>query len=158
MKSILIDSSTVKRTEKIGRLLGKAFNQGGHVGLVGSLGAGKTVIARSILWGFGLRLPTPSPTFTIVHKFDGAIPAYHVDLYRLRHESELTEIGWSEIVAEKALVIVEWFDRFTQLFPGPHLEIRIGWPEIKLRQLELDPNGEYYQTACKAVRDRLNRS
>jgi tRNA threonylcarbamoyladenosine biosynthesis protein TsaE len=158
VKNIVIESASVGQSEKLGRLLGRALADGGHVGLVGSLGAGKTVIARSILRGFGIRLPAPSPTFTLVHRFDGPRPAYHVDLYRLSHPSELIEIGWSEIVAENALVIVEWFDRFPDLFPGPHLGIRIGWPQIKLRRIELEADGGYYESAVKTLKTELELS
>lgn len=158
MKPFVIESRSVRQTERLGRLLGRELSDGGQVGLVGSLGAGKTVMARSILRGFGIRTPAPSPSFTLVHKYQGRLPVYHVDLYRLHDRAELVEIGWNEIVTEPALVVVEWFDRFARLFPGPHLEIRIDWPEVNLRRIELISRGSRYDSAGRRVGERLDRS
>jgi len=147
----VVESRNARRTEKLGKLIGVELRAGGHVGLAGVLGAGKSVLARGVLKGFGIRSSIPSPTFTLVNQYQGDPPVYHVDLYRLHDLSELWDVGWSEIVDEPGLVIVEWFDKFPGIFPGEHLEINIEWPEVDLRRIIMVPRGEVYDCLCRKV-------
>jgi len=69
-----------------------------------------------------------SPTYALVHVYGGAAtPVFHLDLYRLTHEDELTNIGWDDILAERALVIVEWPERAGDRMPDDHLHIELDY-------------------------------
>jgi tRNA threonylcarbamoyladenosine biosynthesis protein TsaE len=93
----------------------------------GDLGAGKTTLTRAICRGYGVTGDVTSPTFTIVHEYEGArSKVYHLDLYRLRDPGELVSIGWDDILAEKALVIVEWPGRAQALMPHGHVPISLS--------------------------------
>jgi tRNA threonylcarbamoyladenosine biosynthesis protein TsaE len=82
------------------------------VAIEGELGAGKTTLTRAICRGFGVTEDVTSPTFALVHRYEAPrAPVYHLDLYRLRGEAELTNIGWDDILTEPALVLVEWPER-----------------------------------------------
>jgi len=82
------------------------------VAISGELGSGKTTLVQAICAGAGVREPVTSPTFSIVHRYAGAsVTIYHIDLYRLGTPAELTNIGWDEIVAAHAIVLVEWPER-----------------------------------------------
>ena len=89
------------------------------VAISGDVGAGKTTLVQAICRGAGVREEVTSPTFALVHRYDGARwPVYHLDLYRTRSPDELTQIGWDEIVAEHALILIEWPERAGDRLPA----------------------------------------
>lgn len=69
-----------------------------------------------------------SPTYALVHGYAAEkSPVYHVDLYRLNNESELTNIGWDDMLAARALVLVEWPERAGCRLPGNHISIALEY-------------------------------
>jgi tRNA threonylcarbamoyladenosine biosynthesis protein TsaE len=109
------------------------------IALSGELGAGKTTLAQAICRGYGVREPVTSPTYAIVHEYVSPhSTVYHIDLYRIERIDELEQIGWSDIVASNALVIVEWPERAGDLLPADHLPIVLDYdPERPDRRLLL---------------------
>ena len=117
---------TMTRAELVawGESFGRAATAPLVVALAGDLGAGKTTLAQAICTGYGVTQPVTSPTFALVHRYDAPrSPVYHLDLYRLERPSDLINIGWDEIVASHALVIVEWPERAGDLIPPQHVPI-----------------------------------
>lgn len=111
-----------------GRKLGAASKAPLLITLKGDLGAGKTTLAQAICAGYGVTEEVTSPTYALVHKYSAPRSAvYHVDLYRLSTESDLTNIGWDDIISEAALVIVEWPERAGSRMPGNHLPIALDY-------------------------------
>lgn len=101
-----------------GERFGRAARAPLVVTLAGDLGAGKTTLAQAICRGYGVAEPVTSPTYAIVHEYQApASPVYHLDLYRLERPDELTNVGWDEIVAARALVLVEWPERAAGALP-----------------------------------------
>ncbi|MDO8794334.1 MAG: tRNA (adenosine(37)-N6)-threonylcarbamoyltransferase complex ATPase subunit type 1 TsaE, partial [Vicinamibacterales bacterium] len=93
------------------------------VTLSGELGAGKTTLAQAICSGYGVTDAVTSPTYALVHEYSSPRSVvFHIDLYRLESEAQLTNIGWDEIVNGEALVIVEWPERAGERLP-PHVPI-----------------------------------
>jgi tRNA threonylcarbamoyladenosine biosynthesis protein TsaE len=94
--------------------------------LSGELGAGKTTLTKGIASGLGAASEdeVTSPTFTLVHKYARGAPVYHVDLYRIADFHDLETLGLEDVFAEKAVVIVEWPDKFT---------LRTEWPIVRIR-------------------------
>lgn len=110
-----------------GERLGRNIQPPLVITIEGDLGAGKTTLARAICRGYGVSADVTSPTFTIVHEYDGArSKVYHLDLYRFRDPRELVSIGWDDILSEKALVLVEWPDRAPGLMPHGHVPISLS--------------------------------
>lgn len=109
------------------------------ISLTGELGAGKTTLAQAICAGYGVVESATSPTYALVHRYEAPkSPVYHIDLYRLDDESQLTNLGWDDILAERALVIVEWPERAGDRMPGDHLHIDIEYlPEDPGRRVLL---------------------
>ena len=107
-----------------GEALGRAATPPLIITLAGDLGAGKTTLAQAICTGYGVTEPVTSPTFALVHRYNAPrSPLYHLDLYRIQRPSELVNIGWDEISASHALVIVEWPERAGDLIPRGNVPI-----------------------------------
>lgn len=103
---------------------------GGEVVLLcGDLGAGKTQFAKGVGLGLGIENEIVSPTFTLAVRYEGRLPLVHYDLYRVRRQSELIEIGFLESDDPRLVTLVEWGDRV----PPPPESIRIS--------LELEADG-----------------
>lgn len=112
-----------------GRELGASACPGQVIGLVGTLGAGKTTMAGAVVSGTGSEDAVTSPTFTLVHQYGGGrLPVFHLDFYRLDSIHELTGIGWDDILDAHGLVIVEWADRFPEALPDDALWVEISAP------------------------------
>lgn len=106
-------------TEAFGRALATRLRPGDVVALFGTLGAGKTTLARGILAGLGHRGEVASPTFPIVQPYappDTRLPAWHVDLYRIEDPDELEELGLEE-ARESGVLLIEWPERLPALWP-----------------------------------------
>jgi tRNA threonylcarbamoyladenosine biosynthesis protein TsaE len=110
------------------------------VGLSGELGAGKTTLVRAIAAGLGVRQAVTSPTFALVHRYDGAAcSVYHVDGYRLRRAGEAADLGFDEMARERdAVILVEWPERFDDALPPLTHRLRLSYvDEPTLRRLEV---------------------
>jgi tRNA threonylcarbamoyladenosine biosynthesis protein TsaE len=109
-----------------GKALGRAAQPPLLLAIAGELGAGKTTLASAICRGYGVTEPVTSPTFALVHEYAAArSPVYHLDLYRLRSEDELTNLAWDDILSDQALVLVEWPERAGSRLPADHVPITL---------------------------------
>ncbi len=105
-------------TFKLGKTLGEILKNGDCLALTGTLGSGKTLLTQGI--ARGLEVPenvyVTSPTFTLVNEYPGRIPVYHVDLYRISEEDELTELGLDELIGGQGVVIIEWAEKLPERY------------------------------------------
>ena len=109
-----------------GQRLGHVASAPLLVTISGELGAGKTTLVRAICQGYGVTEDVTSPTFALVHQYAAPrSPVFHLDLYRLSDPVELTNIGWDDILAEDALVLVEWPERAGDRVPRNHVPISL---------------------------------
>jgi tRNA threonylcarbamoyladenosine biosynthesis protein TsaE len=95
--------------------------------LNGDLGSGKTTLTKGIISGLGAAKEedVTSPTFTLVHVFQNHCKVYHVDLYRVENFHDLESLGLEDALGEKAIVIIEWSERFTFRTDWPRVEIQL---------------------------------
>ncbi|MGB5485627.1 tRNA (adenosine(37)-N6)-threonylcarbamoyltransferase complex ATPase subunit type 1 TsaE [Parasphingorhabdus sp.] len=124
-------------TLDVGRKLGALIGQGDKIALSGTLGAGKTTLARGILAGLGYGEEVPSPTFAIVQQYEPPetrIPVAHVDLYRIDDPEEIPELGLDDVL-EVGAMIVEWPDRMPDVFWRDALRIDLEITEDGNRRL-----------------------
>ena len=107
--------------------------------MIGDLGAGKTTLAKGIVEG---RNAAPadevsSPTFTLIHEYGNPVSVYHADLYRLDTAEQVRRLGLEELFDRPALTLVEWGERFPELFPKDRTEIRITHTGDDLREFAI---------------------
>jgi tRNA threonylcarbamoyladenosine biosynthesis protein TsaE len=100
---------------------------GDIITLEGTLGAGKTALTQAIGRSLGIdpRIYITSPTFSLVHEYQGRIPLYHLDLYRLNTEDEIESLGFSDYVYGQGLSVIEWPERLGKLMPEERLHIEL---------------------------------
>jgi tRNA threonylcarbamoyladenosine biosynthesis protein TsaE len=108
-----------------GREIGARLKPPVLILLSGELGAGKTTLTKGLVTGLGAAREedVTSPTFTLVHKYQGRSRVYHVDLYRISGFHDLETLGLEDLFSEDAVVIVEWPDRLT---------LRTDWPILRI--------------------------
>ena len=102
-------------TEALGARLAGLLQPGAVVALFGDLGMGKTAFTRGLARGLAVCDRVTSPTFTIVNEYEGRLPLFHFDLYRLNDAEELYEIGWEDYLGRRGICVVEWSERAEQL-------------------------------------------
>jgi tRNA threonylcarbamoyladenosine biosynthesis protein TsaE len=97
--------------------------------LVGELGAGKTTLAKGIVSGLGAAAAeeVSSPTFTLIHEYGRDPKVYHIDLYRLDRVPELETLGLDDLWDRRAIVLVEWGEKFARELPEERLEIHLEY-------------------------------
>ncbi|MBM3284852.1 MAG: tRNA (adenosine(37)-N6)-threonylcarbamoyltransferase complex ATPase subunit type 1 TsaE [Candidatus Aminicenantes bacterium] len=109
-------STAISRSERetlaLARDLAKGFRGREVVLLIGELGAGKTVFAKGIAAGLGLRdlRQVCSPSFTILNIYEARFPIFHLDLYRLEREGDILDLGWEDYL-DTGVVVVEWGEK-----------------------------------------------
>lgn len=102
------EEETLKLAQKMaGRFQGKEV-----VLLIGELGAGKTIFAKGIASGLGVKdiAQVSSPSYTILNIYNGKFPIYHFDLYRLEKDAEILDLGWEDYL-DRGVVVVEWGEK-----------------------------------------------
>jgi tRNA threonylcarbamoyladenosine biosynthesis protein TsaE len=129
--SFIIPVSKEEDTINVGEVIGRLLKPGDIVALKGELGAGKTVLIKGIARGLNLKEEPNSPTFVIMNAYEGEIPLYHFDLYRISREAELQGIGYEDFFYGDGVTVVEWADRVEGVFPEGTIRIDIKIPEKK---------------------------
>lgn len=130
------DAISHSELEGRGEALGAQLSPGDVVALQGDLGSGKTTLVQAICRGYGVTEDVTSPTFAIVHQYAAPkSPVYHFDLYRVKSEGELDQLGFDEILAREALTLIEWPERAIGRIPESATRIALahieGRPELR---------------------------
>lgn len=130
-----------EETRAVGRELARVLPEQGVVLLIGELGAGKTTLTKGIVEGRSIASPddVSSPTFTLIHEYGEPVRIYHIDLYRLETTEEVLHLGLEDLFDAPALVLIEWGERFPELWPAGTLEIRLRHQGGDNRSLALRP-------------------
>lgn len=133
-------SNSVEETIEFARQWSKALVPNDVVALVGDLGAGKTHFVKGLLQGLSGVDEVTSPTFTLIHEYrSGRLPVFHFDFYRLNHAIEIREIGFDDYLEESGVAVVEWGDRFPQVFPERTRWLHIEAPSASERTITERP-------------------
>ena len=146
-------SHSPEQTQKFGTRIGELALPGDIFLLVGSLGAGKTCLTQGIAWGLDIKEYAASPSFIIVRELYGRLPLYHIDLYRLEHIDEITELGLDDYLYGSGICVVEWAERGLGVLPKKHLLIQISYISDNERSFQLKPSGKHYLEIAKELKN-----
>lgn len=123
----VIISKSAEETRALGVRIGRQLGAGAVIALRGDLGSGKTCMVQGIAAGLGVA-PTAcvnSPTFVIINEYDGPVPLFHFDLYRLADGNELIDLGWEDYLDSRGVIAIEWAERMGSLLPPDHIGITL---------------------------------
>ncbi len=140
MKSVRrFETHSAEETRAVGRQLAASLPNKGVVLLVGELGAGKTTLTKGIVEGRRAASAdeVSSPTFTLIHEYGDPVGIYHADLYRLDTLEQARRLGLDELFEREALTLVEWGERFAELFPADRFEIHLRHKGADNREIEV---------------------
>lgn len=140
-------------TEAFGRIIGRSLAGGETLALSGELGAGKTALVRGIAAGLGTPASrVTSPTFVLIHEYEGRLPLIHVDLYRLRSEAEAEGIGLQEYFHGNIVTAIEWADKFPELLPSDRFELTLQHDTPTTRTARMIAHGPRANTLLAAIK------
>lgn len=140
-------------------ILAPLLHPGDILLLFGPLGAGKTTLTQALAraLGVGDDQYVSSPSFALLHEYQGRLPIAHMDLYRLADEDDVEAAGLLDYLGQEALSIVEWPERLGDLTPSARLDIEIEPLDASLRRLRLIAHGDMWQGRFLQLRAQLVR-
>ena len=146
-------------TLALARSLVAVLEAGDLIGLEGGLGAGKTTFARGAVHGLGVSEETAvtSPTFALLHQYEGRLRVAHADFYRLASEAELEELGVDELLEEGAVLFVEWGRKFPGMAARTVLWVELEIVSEVARRVRLVPQGARGDAIIRALGKRVSR-
>jgi tRNA threonylcarbamoyladenosine biosynthesis protein TsaE len=122
---IRFKAGSVEETAELGRRLGEILQKGDTVCLTGDLGTGKTAFTGGIARALGISGYITSPTFTIVNEYEGDLPLYHFDVYRIGDPGEMFETGFDDYISGEGVTVIEWAELIGELLPPDRVEVFI---------------------------------
>jgi tRNA threonylcarbamoyladenosine biosynthesis protein TsaE len=142
-----LELSSLEQTAALGKILGGIVEPGDIITLEGPLGAGKTALTQAIARGLGVdpRIYVTSPTFSLLHEYQGRIPLYHMDLYRLAGEDAIESLGFAEYFYGSGLTVIEWPERLGILMPPERLHVELAISGENSRTATLTGHGNRWQ-------------
>lgn len=117
--------------------------------LNGELGSGKTIFTKGFANALGIEETVTSPTFNIIKEYDGELPLYHMDVYRL--DGKTDGVGIEEYFEKNGVVIIEWANTIKDILPKERLDIRFKVAGENSRILLVTPHGRQYEELCEDV-------
>ena len=131
---------SAEETSALGVALATTLSHGAVVGLIGPLGAGKTVMIKGICRGLEYEGIVTSPTFSLINIYRGEVEIYHFDCYRLSGLHDLEDIGYEEyFFAEKGICLIEWADRVADALPDDIIIVRLEILGENERKITIGP-------------------
>ncbi|CUH96290.1 hypothetical protein P22_2380 [Propionispora sp. 2/2-37] len=144
---IICKTQSPEATFAFGKKLAGLLHSGDVLCLEGDLGAGKTLLVQGITAGLPAAGPVTSPTFTVMNVYEGRLPVYHFDIYRLEHPAELQDIGFDEYTGShvEGIAVIEWPDKFPEYMPEENIWIILSAGENPdERVLSIQVHGKRY--------------
>lgn len=150
--NVVASTASVDATRDLAAAVAGLARPSDIVVLAGDLGAGKTAFVQGFGRALGVVERITSPTFTLVHVYEGRLPIHHLDVYRLEQVSEALDLGLAEMLDEGGVVLIEWGDAILPVLPHDYLEVRLTFGEgDDDRRLELRPVGTGWSSRADAL-------
>ena len=120
-----IQSSSADETVALGKKIGTLLKAGDVVALQGSLAAGKTTLTKGIALALGVKDTITSPTFCLISEYEGKMPLYHFDVYRLQGSDDFANLGAEDMIYGKGVCMIEWSEKIMDELPKKTIVIRL---------------------------------
>ena len=154
--TVLAKTSSVDATRELAAAVAGLARPGDVVVLAGDLGAGKTAFVQGFGRALGVAERITSPTFTLVHVYEGRLTIHHLDVYRLDQLAEAVDLGLPEMLDDGGVVIIEWGDEILPVLPNDLLEVRLTLgAEDDDRTIVLRPVGPRWSARGRALAEAL---
>lgn len=142
---LTVRTRSPEETQDLGEQIGRLALPGEVLLLLGDLGTGKTTFVKGMARGLGVTGDVRSPTFILMHEYEGRYPMLHVDLYRCSSHTEVVELGLEQLMEAPRVVAVEWGEKAFPLVSDDYLEIEFAWDETSEddRTLQFRPYGRW---------------
>jgi len=124
MRSTIVTASP-EETISFGERIATSLQKGDVVSLTGELGSGKTTLIQGICKGLGVKRYVTSPTFVLVNIYQGRVPVYHLDLFRLRGVQDLEGIGYEDYLYGQGVALIEWAEKIREFLPPTSIDIQL---------------------------------
>ncbi len=144
-----IVTESPEETMRIAWNLGQLVQEGDVITLEGDLGAGKTSFTKGLAKGLGVKRVVKSPTFTIIKEYQGRLPLYHMDVYRMEDEDE--DLGLDEYFYGEGVSVIEWPSMIPSQLPKDRLMISLFHLGEMTRKLTFESTGARSATLCKEL-------
>ena len=140
-------STSTRMTMSFGRRLAKLVQGGEIIGLRGELGTGKTTFVRGFCAGIEVsqKAWVRSPTFTLINEYQGRLPVYHIDLYRIARAEEIDALNLREYLYSDGVSLIEWSERLPADEFEEYLEVSLAHRDKSNRQMTFTARGERYE-------------
>ena len=144
---LVIETFSPVETAALGEKLAPLLQAGDILCLNGDLGAGKTSFSQGVALGLGVGDRVTSPTFTLINEYQGRLPFYHFDVYRLEAPEDMEDLGYEEYFYGSGVCLIEWANKIEPLLPRERLVITLTREETaeNRRRITFSPLGERYQ-------------
>lgn len=115
--TITFHSASAEETVSYGEKIGSYLKGGDVIALQGTLGAGKTTITKGIARALGVTENITSPTFCLISEYEGKLPLYHMDIYRLDGEEDFINLGTEDMIYGNGVTLIEWSEKIMNQLP-----------------------------------------
>jgi tRNA threonylcarbamoyladenosine biosynthesis protein TsaE len=134
-------------TKQLARCLGRRLGAGDVVTLRGELGSGKTTFAKGLARSLGVHSEreVSSPTFVVIHEYEGRLPVFHLDWYRLARVGGADRRLAEECLAADGVTLIEWPERGADLLPPDRIDVRLRHAGGSTRSIEIRARGRKYE-------------
>ena len=145
-------SRSTDQTMRLGKAIARHALPGDIICLSGDLGSGKTVLAKGIAQGLGIdKSEVISPTFVLLRQYEGRLPLFHFDFYRLQTAADIAGLGYEEFLYGNGVSVIEWPGRMRTLLPRQHLLVELSVRGQLQRLMRLRAFGARYEKLIKDI-------
>ncbi len=156
-EALAITTESPEQTRSLGRLLGGLAGSGDIYLLSGKLGAGKTHLVQGMAFGLGIQEYACSPSFMIARQYQGRLPLYHLDLYRLERPEEISDLGLEQYFDGQSVCAIEWADRGSDILPADNLTVKMEDLGDDRRRITFLPRSPRYSKLVKELKQALEK-
>ena len=137
-------TSSAEETIELGKKIGRLLKKGDIIAMQGTLAAGKTTITKGIAQALGITETITSPTFCLISEYQGNMPLYHMDVYRLEGTEDFINLGTDDMLYGDGVSIIEWSEKIMDELPSSTIILKITPQDDGKRLIEIDnwKNGE----------------